>query len=172
MKRLSFLSKFCFVLWFMSFHIIWNDVSAKKIQLNNYIQCFHEDTVINRQQTNNTSEEKVWVIVEEMPIFGEKIPQKKKQQNKISFELFQKYLSEHVVYPANAPQRDEVVKIYVSFFVDEQGDVVDVNVVRGDDQTFDAEAVRVVSSSPRWTPGRHRGEVVKVRITVIVEFKK
>ena len=55
--------------------------------------------------------------------------------------------------------------------IDENGEVRDVKVSRSSHVSLDDEAVRVVSASPKWRPGRHRGKKVKVAMTVAVEFR-
>jgi protein TonB len=55
--------------------------------------------------------------------------------------------------------------------IDEYGRVCDIVVLRGVDPALDAEAVRVVSSSPRWTPGYMGGKPVRVTYTFPVIFQ-
>ena len=62
-------------------------------------------------------------------------------------------------------------KVLVDFVIDEKGKVQDVKVVKGVDELLDAEAVRVVSSSPNWKPAQVRGKKVKCQMTIYVEFK-
>ena len=61
--------------------------------------------------------------------------------------------------------------MFVDFVIDEGGNVTDVHVSRGMHASLDEEAVRVISASPKWRPGRHRGEKVKVAMTVPVDFR-
>jgi TonB family protein len=55
--------------------------------------------------------------------------------------------------------------------VNEQGRVDEVKVLRGAHPILDEEAVRVIKSSPLWTPPRQRGRVVRQLFTLPVEFK-
>ncbi len=59
----------------------------------------------------------------------------------------------------------------LQFTVAPDGSVTNVKVVRGVDSALDKEAVRVVSSSPKWTPGRQRDRAVKVVYTFPVIFQ-
>ena len=59
----------------------------------------------------------------------------------------------------------------VDFIIDETGKVQDVKVSRGVHESLDQEALRVVSASPKWRPGRHHGKKVKVAMTVAVDFR-
>ena len=55
--------------------------------------------------------------------------------------------------------------------VDASGNVKDVKVSRGVSPALDEEAIRIVSASPKWKPGRHRGKKVSTSITIAVEFR-
>ena len=55
--------------------------------------------------------------------------------------------------------------------IDKEGKVTDVRVVRGVDPELDEEALRVVSSSPKWKPGRMGGQKVRTSVTIPVEFR-
>jgi len=59
----------------------------------------------------------------------------------------------------------------LQFTVEKDGSVSNVKVVRGVDPTLDKEAVRVVSSSPKWKPGKQRDRAVKVTYTFPVIFQ-
>ncbi|MDA8858090.1 energy transducer TonB [Flavobacteriales bacterium] len=54
--------------------------------------------------------------------------------------------------------------------VDRSGSVTNVKIVRGVDKNLDAEAMRVVKSLPRYTPGRQRGKAVRVMFTIPINF--
>lgn len=105
------------------------------------------------------AEEEVFFIVEDMPQFqgGGK-------------EKFREYIFENLQYPPIAAENGISGRVFVQFAVDAQGNVVDVVVVRGVDPALDKEAVRVVKSSPKWTPGKQRGRPVKVQFTFPIVF--
>ena len=50
-------------------------------------------------------------------------------------------------------------------------DVKDVRINRSIHTALDEEAIRVISASPKWRPGRHRGQKVKVALTIPVDFR-
>ena len=62
-------------------------------------------------------------------------------------------------------------RVTLQFTVEADGRVTNVKVLRGVDESLDKEAVRVVSSSPKWTPGRQRDRAVKVTYTFPVIFQ-
>ena len=85
--------------------------------------------------------------------------------------FMERWVYAYLKYPKYAAENGIQGRVLVEFVVNEKGEVTDVKVVRGIHQSLDDEAVRVVSASPKWRPGRHRGKKVKVAITVSIEFK-
>ncbi|MBR5249150.1 MAG: energy transducer TonB [Bacteroidales bacterium] len=61
--------------------------------------------------------------------------------------------------------------VMVSFIVEPDGAVTNVQVVRGVHEALDNEAVRVVSASPKWKPGQMSGRKVRVKYTIPIEFR-
>ena len=59
----------------------------------------------------------------------------------------------------------------VDFVIEKDGKVTNVKVTRGVSEELDAEAVKVVSASPKWKPGRVDGEKVRTSMTIPVEFR-
>ena len=84
---------------------------------------------------------------------------------------FSKWVNENLVYPKAAFDAGIQGSVTLQFTVGKDGRVGDVTVLRGADPGLDAEAVRVVSSSPAWTPGYVKGEPVKVTYTFPVMFR-
>ena len=79
---------------------------------------------------------------------------------------FSQWVSEHLSYPEEARNHGVSGRVTVQFTVKSDGSVSDVSVVRGVDPLLDKEAIRVVRSSPKWTPGIHEGK----RVSVIYQF--
>ncbi|MCF0175279.1 MAG: TonB family protein [Bacteroidales bacterium] len=77
----------------------------------------------------------------------------------------------YLKYPQKAVEQGIQGIVHVNFVVDETGQVKDVSVVRSVDPLLDAEAVRIVSASPKWRPGRVRDKKVKTSLTIQVEFR-
>ncbi|KJF41807.1 energy transducer TonB [Draconibacterium sediminis] len=80
------------------------------------------------------------------------------------------FLSKNVKYPAIAQENGIKGKVFVTFVVDENGNIYDVTLARGVDSSLDREAIRVVKSMPRWKPGKQGNKAVKVRYTVPINF--
>ena len=75
---------------------------------------------------------------------------------------FTRWVAERLVYPEIAKENGVQGRVYLTFRVNTDGSVSDVKVLRGVDPSLDKEAVRVVSMSPKWTPGRQRNKAVRV----------
>jgi protein TonB len=105
-------------------------------------------------------EEEIFYIVEDMPTFNGGDPATE----------FRKYIVSNLDYPEIAAENGISGRVIVQFAVNAQGRVVDAIVVRSVDPALDREAIRVVMSSPPWTPGRQRGKAVKVLFTFPINF--
>jgi len=80
------------------------------------------------------------------------------------------YLARNVKYPVIAQENGIEGRVYISFVVDKDGTIFDVNIVRGVDTSHDNEALRVVKTMPKWKPGQQGGKAVKVRYNVPISF--
>lgn len=85
--------------------------------------------------------------------------------------FMEKWVYAYLKYPKYAADNGIQGRVLVEFVVDEKGQVGDVRVIRGIHSSLDDEALRVISASPKWRPGRHHGKKVKVALTVSVEFR-
>ena len=84
---------------------------------------------------------------------------------------FSKWVNENLKYPQTAKDAGIQGRVTLQFTVYPDGSVRDTKVLRGAHPDLDAEALRVVSASPNWTPGYVKGEPVKVTYTFPVIFK-
>jgi periplasmic protein TonB len=103
-------------------------------------------------------EETTFLIVEQMPEF--------KDGEKAMF----RYLAENFKIPALARENGIEGTVYVSFVINKDGDVRDVTIKRGISGGCNEEAVRVVSSMPKWKPGRQNGKAVNVAFTLPIKI--
>ena len=108
----------------------------------------------------------VEAVVEEEEVEEEAIPfqlveEKPKFQGGDAND-FTRWVNSRIVYPEIAKENGVQGRVTLQFTVNADGSVSNVKVLRGIDSSLDKEAVRVVSSSPNWTPGRQRDRAVKV----------
>ncbi len=84
---------------------------------------------------------------------------------------FSKWVSKNMTYPEVAKENGIQGRVICSFVVTAEGKVADVKILRGVDASLDKEAIRVISMSPRWTPGKQRTKAVRVKYTFPVIFQ-
>ena len=85
---------------------------------------------------------------------------------------FSKWVAENMKYPEKCRQSKIQGRVTLQFVITETGEVTDVRVLRGVNEELDKEALRVVSASPRWTPGKDKdGNIVPVSFTFPVLFQ-
>jgi TonB family protein len=86
-------------------------------------------------------------------------------------EAWQRHLSENLTYPMSARMRGIQGTVLVSFIVNTDGTVEQVELVRGIGGGCDEEALRIIKISPRWSPGMIKGKAVRTRMTLPTRFK-
>ncbi len=113
-----------------------------------------------------------FILVEKKPIFPGCENLKDVDQRDICFE---QKLAEHIhsvfKYPPIAKDIGIQGKVFVSFVIDQEGNIIKATVARNVDRHLDAEALRIVGTFPKMTPGKQRGKPVPVAFTVPINFK-
>jgi protein TonB len=82
-----------------------------------------------------------------------------------------KYIAENTVYPIVALESNIQGTVYIRFVVTKTGDVGKVTLIRSADPLLDEEALRVVKTIPKWTPGKNNGNPVNVWFIIPVKFE-
>ena len=115
--------------------------------------------IVEIEEEAEEEEAQVFFIVENMPEFpgGD-------------LEL-RKHIAQNVQYPEIAKENGIQGRVFVQFVVNQKGEIEQVKVVRGVDPALDKEAIRVISSLPKWKPGSQRGKPVRVSFTVPINFQ-
>ena len=118
------------------------------------------EKAVNEQASEpQDSRTKVYKSVEQMPEFPGGIVE------------MMKFLQMNIKYPPLAAANKIEGRVIVQFIIEKTGEVGDVQVVRSVNEELDAEAVRVVKSMPKFTPGRQDGKDVAVWYTLPISFK-
>lgn len=112
------------------------------------------------QQDTVREEKEVFYVVEEMPQFNDGDPAQE----------FRIFIAQNLEYPESAVKDSISGRVIVQFCVNYEGKVIEPKVVRSVAPALDKEAIRVVSSSPLWTPGKQRGKTVDVMFTFPINF--
>ena len=85
--------------------------------------------------------------------------------------FLQKWVYSYMKYPEEAVKKGVQGRVLVDFVISEDGKIRDVKVLKGADPLLDEEAVRIISASPQWKPGRVRGKKVSSEMSLYVEFR-
>ena len=81
------------------------------------------------------------------------------------------WVYQYLKYPGSALQKGIQGTVTVEFVIEKDGKVTGVRVLKGVSEELDAEAVKVVSASPKWKPGKVSGSKVRSSISIPVEFR-
>jgi periplasmic protein TonB len=84
---------------------------------------------------------------------------------------FGQWVVNHIKYPDDAVSAGVKGRITVQFVINAKGKVENAKVLRGIHPDLDQEAIRVISNSPLWTPGKQRGNPVKQLFTMAINFQ-
>ena len=104
-------------------------------------------------------EEEVFMVVEDQPEFPG------------GTAALLEYLRKNIKYPAICRENNIQGRVIVSFIVNRDGSIVDLEVVKSVNPSLDKEALRVVACMPKWKPGSQRGKPVRVKYTIPVNFR-
>lgn len=118
-----------------------------------------DETELEKEVRLDFSKQKVYDIVDVMPVYPDG-----------EHELMD-YIANKVEYPQEAVERGVEGRVFVKFIVEPDGSISNAKIIRGIGYGCDEEAIRVIESLPNWEPGRRRNEVVRVAMTVPVNFK-
>ena len=105
-------------------------------------------------------EEQIYQVVEQQPEFPG------------GMQALMKFLRDNIQYPRISRENNSQGKAFISFVVNSDGSIQDVEVLKSSSDVYlDKEAVRVVSAMPNWNPGKQAGKAVRVRFTLPVTFR-
>lgn len=135
--------------------------SEKEVSLarvSEVLRILRNAGVKNIDQSELNPDQILYYIVEVMPEFpgGEK--------------ALRQWINDHVQYPVEAKAKGVEGKVFVNFIIDPKGKVINPKIARSANPAMDAEALRIISQLPDWTPGRQKGVPVNVSYTQPVYF--
>ena len=116
---------------------------------------------IGSETENNVEikdEDLIFKIVEEKPIF----PGGQAEM--------MKYISKNLIYPQIAKEIGIQGRVIVSFVIEKDGSLTNIKVAKDIGGNCGEEAVRIIKSMPKWTPGKNKGKVVRTQISIPIIF--
>lgn len=142
--------------------IVTND---EKITTNVDFNEFSEDMVIDVMPQAKVVEE---VIEDDQPFVKvEKMPSFKGGD----LMTFRNWVMEQIRYPQIAQENNITGRVLLQFVIERDGSLTNIQVLQTPDSSLSNEAVRVLKTSPKWTPGKQGNKMVRVKYTLPVEFR-
>ena len=102
--------------------------------------------------------EKVFDVVEQMPEYPG------------GMEALFEFLKNNIKYPEDAQKQKVEGRVIATFVVETDGSISNIEVVKHAFPSLDAEAVRVIQAMPKWAPGKQKGQAVRVKYTIPINF--
>lgn len=139
--------------------IVRND---RKIQTDIPFDEFDEMTPIELVpvEPEPVVDDEVFLVAETMPSFMDG-----------TIETFRAWVMQNVKFPQIALENNIQGRVVLSFVIDKDGRLTNVEVLQAPDRSLAEEAVRVLNKSPKWSPGKQRNQTVRVKFTLPVDFR-
>lgn len=127
----------------------------KRVEEQNVVEYIEDNSIEKEEIPTN----EIFAIVEKMPEYPGGMAE------------MMKYLSQNIKYPMHAREVGIQGRVIVVFVVNKDGSITNPEVVKGVEKSLNQEAIRVITSMPKWEPGTQRGKPVRVRYTLPVVFR-
>ena len=125
----------------------------------------HDEAI---RETGETEDDQPFLIAETMPLFP---MQEGGNPGYGDLNTFRAWVQKNIKYPAEAFRNGEQGRVVLSFVVEKDGSVSNIQILRTPGKACAEETRRVGGASPKWKPGEQRGEKVRVRYTLPVDFR-
>ena len=125
----------------------------------------HDEAI---RETGETEDDQPFLIAETMPLFP---MQEGGNPGYGDLNTFRAWVQKNIKYPAEAFRNGEQGRVVLSFVVEKDGSVSNIQILQTPGKAFSEETRRVVAASPKWKPGEQRGEKVRVIYTLPVDFR-
>ena len=145
------------------------DIVEDDIKVDDNFMSLEDDANLGVEIMDYVEDVKEEVVEEEAIPF--QLVEEKPSFNGGDANEFSKWVNSKLQYPEIAKENGVQGRVTLQFTVNPDGSVSNVKVLRGVDSSLDKEAVRVVSMSPKWKPGKQRDRAVKVTYTFPVIFQ-
>ena len=117
----------------------------------------HDEAI---RETGETEDDQPFLIAETMPSF---------QGGDLN--TFRNWVQQNVKFPQIALENGIQGRVVLSFVIEKDGRLTNIQVLQTPDRSLSEEAIRVLNKSPKWSPGKQRNQVVRVKYTLPVDFR-
>ncbi len=144
-------------------NIIENDAeSENELNMDVFDKLEKQENVeiaqVTVEQEEEEVEDEIFQVVEQDPEYPGGV------------DALYKFIQQNLKYPQLAKENNITGRVFVQFVVEKDGSVSNVKAARDIGGGCGAEAVRVIKSMPKWTPGKQRGKAVRAAYTLPVNF--
>ena len=105
-------------------------------------------------------EDEPFIVAEFMPTFNGK-----------DRKYFRNYIAENIKFPTDAIENGITGTVYVSFIVDKDGSITNIEILRKVHPAIDKAVLKVIKNSPKWEPGMNNGRYVRVKCNIAISFE-
>ena len=130
----------------------------KQLVLMSLMAVFCLTTVSAQKTVVSQKNEEVFDVVEQMPEYPG------------GMQALFEFMSQNIKYPADAQKQKVEGRVLAKFIVETDGSISNIEVVKQAFPSLDAEAVRVIQAMPKWKPGRQKGQAVRVKFVLPINF--
>jgi protein TonB len=113
---------------------------------------------LDKQITGDENGDKPLIVVQQQPEFPG------------GMKALYQYLNHNLRYPHRAQENNIQGKVYVQFVVSKRGDIADIRIIKGVEESLDTEAIRLIGGMPAWNPGKNNGKPVATYFSLPIKF--
>ncbi|MFC2117600.1 energy transducer TonB [Bacteroidota bacterium] len=147
-------------------NIVQDDIEIEnEFQIEDFDASQDEEIVIANYEETEEEEDVPVMFVADMPLF------KDGKDHATSLEIFRQWVIENLDYPQIAIENGVEGVVYTKFVINSKGIIDRIVILRGVDPAINAEAIRILESAPKWTPGRQQGRAVPVTCGLAIRFQ-
>ena len=106
------------------------------------------------------ADDTIFITAETMPSFQDG-----------DLNTFRAWVMQNVKFPQVALENRIQGRVVLSFVIDKDGRLTNIEVLQSPDRSLSEEAIRVLNKSPKWSPGKQRNQAVRVKYTLPVDFR-
>lgn len=155
--------------------------APKKVEVKviaDMLQVVTNDTKITTEVDFTEFDQNV-DIVQEVAVVEEKIEDEQPfliAETMPSFQggdlnTFRNWVQQNVKFPTIALENGIQGRVVLTFVIEKDGRLTNIQVLKTPDRSLSDEAIRVLNQSPKWSPGKQRNQVVRVKYTLPVDFR-
>ncbi len=139
-------------------------------QLNGEFIVYHKNGKVKRQEIWQMGEWQRGKCFDEDGNETQYCSYQEEAEFKGGLSAMYKFLKKELKYPYSSNLKGIQGKVYISFVVETDGSLTELEILHGVDKAIDEEAIRVVKAMPKWKPGKFEGKLVRYTFIMPISF--